>query len=221
MRENIFISEFHHSWLSAASNPGGQPASQGPARLSSRPAFHCAGEGRQGRPGGLRPSLRQHRLAGIPLHTSLVRCICNPGDHDLDKLNIFVTQSWSTDNVIISSDELPERLTLPDVLATASSLQNIVSLSLLGKSITSLPPIKGWDWWCQVSGVTRWQDLAECPCFCARRTEPGVKRPRRRQTRVALPGMLASAQCHNLYISCRLHLLQRSNVNCERWKTCF
>ena len=36
------------------------------------------------------------------------------------------------------SDELPERLTLPDVLATASSLQNLVSLSLLGKSkITS------------------------------------------------------------------------------------
>ena len=34
----------------------------------------------------------------------------------------------------INSDELPERLTLPDVLATASSLQNLVSLSLLGKS---------------------------------------------------------------------------------------
>lgn len=36
-------------------------------------------------------------------------------------------------------DELPERLTLPDVLATASSLQNIVSLSLLGKSFWSYP----------------------------------------------------------------------------------
>merc|ERR1719220_2697849 len=36
-------------------------------------------------------------------------------------------------------DELPERLTLPDVLATASSLQNLVSLSLLGKSLWSYP----------------------------------------------------------------------------------
>merc|ERR1719336_2795777 len=36
-------------------------------------------------------------------------------------------------------DELPERLTLPDVLATASSLQNLVSLSLLGKSFWSYP----------------------------------------------------------------------------------
>merc|ERR1719219_3174049 len=36
-------------------------------------------------------------------------------------------------------DELPERLTLPDVLATASSLQNLVSLSLLGQSFWSYP----------------------------------------------------------------------------------
>merc|ERR1719412_821501 len=36
-------------------------------------------------------------------------------------------------------DELPERLTLPDVLATASSLQNLISLSLLGKSFWSYP----------------------------------------------------------------------------------
>jgi len=36
-------------------------------------------------------------------------------------------------------DELPETLTLPDVLATASSLQNLVSLSLLGKSFWSYP----------------------------------------------------------------------------------
>ena len=93
MRENIFILEFHHSRLSSASDPGGQPPSEGPGKLSPRPAFHCPGEGGQGRPGGLRPSLRQHRLAGIPLHTSLVRCICNPSYHDLDKLSIFVTQS--------------------------------------------------------------------------------------------------------------------------------
>jgi len=39
-------------------------------------------------------------------------------------------------------DELPERLTLPDVLATASSLQNLVSLSLLGKSFWSYPMAK-------------------------------------------------------------------------------
>lgn len=36
-------------------------------------------------------------------------------------------------------DELPERLTLPDVLSSASSLQNLVSLSLLGKSFWSYP----------------------------------------------------------------------------------
>ena len=35
---------------------------------------------------------------------------------------------------IVCSDELPELLSLPDVLATASSLQNLASLSLLGKS---------------------------------------------------------------------------------------
>ena len=39
-----------------------------------------------------------------------------------------------SDDVDIYSDELPERLTLPDVLSSASSLQNLVSLSLLGKS---------------------------------------------------------------------------------------
>ena len=95
MRENIFISEFHHPRLSSASDPGGQSPAEGPARLPSRPAFHRPDEGRQGRPGGLRPALRQHRLARIPLHTSLVRSttISNPGSDDPDKLNIFVTQS--------------------------------------------------------------------------------------------------------------------------------
>jgi len=36
-------------------------------------------------------------------------------------------------------DELPERLTLPDVLSSASSLQNLISLSLLGQSFWSYP----------------------------------------------------------------------------------
>jgi len=40
------------------------------------------------------------------------------------------------------SDELPERLCLPDVLATAASIQNLVSLSLLGKSFWSYPMAK-------------------------------------------------------------------------------
>jgi len=39
-------------------------------------------------------------------------------------------------------DELPERLTLPDVLSTATSVQNLVSLSLLGKSFWSYPMAK-------------------------------------------------------------------------------
>jgi len=39
-------------------------------------------------------------------------------------------------------DELPERLCLPDVLATATSVQNLVSLSLLGKSFWSYPMAK-------------------------------------------------------------------------------
>ena len=32
------------------------------------------------------------------------------------------------------SDELPEKLSLPEVLTLSSSVQNLVSLSLLGKS---------------------------------------------------------------------------------------
>jgi len=39
-------------------------------------------------------------------------------------------------------DELPERLCLPDVLATATSVQNLVSLSLLGKSFWGYPMAK-------------------------------------------------------------------------------
>ena len=94
-RENIYILEFHHPWLSSASDPGGQPPPEGPGRLPSRPAFHCAGEGRPGRSGGLRPSLRQHRLAGLPLHSSLVRSkyLSSQSYPDLDKLNIFVAES--------------------------------------------------------------------------------------------------------------------------------
>ena len=95
MRENIFILEFHHPWLSSAPDPGGQSPPEGPGRLPSCPAFHCAGEGRPGRSGGLRPALRQHRLAGLPLHSSLVRSkyLSSESYPDLDKLNIFVTQS--------------------------------------------------------------------------------------------------------------------------------
>ena len=85
-------------------------------------------------------------IVSLAFHYTQVWCvlsICHPRAILILINSTFLSPSRdveiTSDNGIISSDELPERLTLPDVLATASSLQNLVSLSLLGKSNPTFP----------------------------------------------------------------------------------